>query len=802
MKRRRSGGFALPTVIIASVIMMVVLLSAVSSTAAIRVSIKEQYYNQLSRSGADAGLAYAKACLAKSGGIATWSNVNPLKPNTDCSGVQLSGFDCSTTPTDVRCTMTRNGNITSTFSVGTPTSYILGWATNDNLNAKTISSGNLFTCGLTFNKTPFCWGDNTYGQLGNGVSGSYASMLSPSAVSTIGRASTIASGYNHACAIKFDGKAYCWGDQTSGAVGNGTTSGISTTPVAVTTTNLANADKNFKLITAGGHHSCGVSTTNIVYCWGRNTEGQLGNASNTDSAIPVPVDVAGALAGRSILAISAGENFTCAIASASTSAGGTTNQAFCWGYNAYGQLGNANTGTNQNVPVAVSIATVLASKSVASIATGQNHACAIAAGNAVDSAVYCWGNNASGQLGTNSTVLSNIPVAIVDSNAVLGAMSATNISAGGSSTCMTASDAKVYCWGLNTNGQLGDASNTQRNAAVAVSTADKLSGKTLQALSVGPSHTCALAADDQLYCWGGTLAGAIGNGDTKSYNVPVSVLTSSMTGAQAVSVTSKGSANLIRTSDSSVWQSYSSISKFDYSDRAWKQVSTALKHVCAVSNDGKAYCWGDNTYGQLGNNTSTDQSSPTAVYTGTSSSPGVLYGKTIINIQSSERFTCALGSDYNVYCWGDNTDGELGNGSGATYSAVPVAVTKANYASKAVKQLSVGRFHTCVVTSMNLVYCWGKNNTGQLGNNTSVDSNVPVAVNTATLLSGLSILSVSAGGQFSCALASNSNVYCWGLANTYQLGDNTTTTSSLYTSCSLYRWSAFRKEGRFDLRWF
>ena len=782
MKRRRSGGFALPTVIIASVIMMVVLLSAVSSTAAIRVSIKEQYYNQLARSGADAGLAYAKACLSKSGGVATWSDASPLKPNTDCSGVQLSGFDCSTTPTDARCSMTRNGNVVSTFSVGTPTTSLMGWAVNDDKNAETISVGFLHTCGLSLSGKAYCWGSGANGELGNSTTSQ--STLSPSAVTTNDKFKSISSGMYHTCAIRYDGKAFCWGLKTSGQLGDASSTGNSTVPVQVDTTNLP-GDKIFKSISAGGSHSCGIATDNKAYCWGLNDHGQLGNgATGTNSNIPVAVSTTGLLSGKTILGISSGDNHTCAVAN---NASATTSGVYCWGYNGNSELGNGTTGTDSNIPVAVDTTGLLSGKTIIQLSSGANSSCVLASSTSVDSAVYCWGYNYYGQLGNGSVTNSNIPVAVTPSGALAG-LTVMSISLGNAHSCALASNGKLYCWGNNMNGQIGDNTITQRNEPVAVvntAESDAFYGKTVLAVYGGRGETCAIASDGNLYCWGlnsansGADTGKVGNNTNVNSNVPDAVYTNAMVNKQAVSLKSQGSANLVRTSDSSVWQSYKAVSKFDYSDRVWRQVSTSLKHACAVSNDGKAYCWGDNAFGQLGDNSSIDRSFPTSVYTGTSASPGALYGKTIVSIQTSEKFTCALTSDYNVYCWGDNTNGSLGNGTAVSYSAVPVAVSKSAYANKPIKQLSVGRSHSCAITSLGQVYCWGNNNTGQLGNNSITSSNVPVATTTSGVLSGLSVISITTGAQFSCAIASDNNAYCWGQGNYSQLGDNTTTTTSL-----------------------
>ena len=161
------------------------------------------------------------------------------------------------------------------------------------------------------------------------------------------------------------------------------------------------------------------------------------------------------------------------------------------------------------------------------------------------------------------------------------------------------------------------------------------------------------------------------------------------------------------------------------------QLSAGHRHTCAIASDNKAYCWGQNTYGQLGNGTTSNSSTPVAV-----SASGVLAGKTIKQISSSGYHSCAIASDDKVYCWGFNNRGQLGDGT-TTNSNVPVAVnTSGALAGKTISQLSANGYHTCVIDSDGKAYCWGLGLSGQLGQGTATDSSVPVAVNTSGVLAG------------------------------------------------------------------
>ena len=211
--------------------------------------------------------------------------------------------------------------------------------------------------------------------------------------------------------------------------------------------------------------------TGRAIAWGENSAGQLGTNSTTNS--PVPVDTGGALAGRTVTAISAGDSHTCAVADG---------LAYCWGFNASGQLGNTST-TNSIVPAAVDTSGVLRGKTITAVTTGGGHTCAVADGRA-----YCWGFNATGRLGNNSTTDSPVPVA-VDTSGVLAGKTITAVTAGGAHTCALA-DGMAYCWGYNISGQLGTNSTTNSSVPVAVDTSGVLAGKTVTAVSRQRLHVC------------------------------------------------------------------------------------------------------------------------------------------------------------------------------------------------------------------------------------------------------------------------------------------------------------------------
>jgi len=305
----------------------------------------------------------------------------------------------------------------------------------------------------------------------------------------------------------------------------------------------------------------------------------------------------------------------------------------------------------------------------------------------------------------------------------------TQLSVGESHACAIASSGRAYCWGRNISGELGNGSTTNSADPVAVSTSGALAGRTFKQISAGSRHTCAIASDDWAYCWG---------------VVPVAVSTG---GALA--------------------------------GKTFRQLSTGTAHTCAIASDDQAYCWGSSSDGKLGNGSISDRGSAVPVAVNTS---GALAGKTIKQISAGSRHTCAIASDDQAYCWGRNGDsGTLGNNSITIHSsAVPVAVSTGGVlAGKTIKQISAGFGHTCAIASDEQAYCWGWNNGGQLGNNSTADSAVPVAVSTGGALAGKTIKQISAGSNHTCAIASDGQAYCWGWSLEGALGTGSTTSSAV-----------------------
>jgi len=369
-----------------------------------------------------------------------------------------------------------------------------------------LTAGASHSCAVLADATLKCWGLNTNGQLGNGTT---TQSTSPVVVTGVAGAKQVAAGAAFSCAVLTDSTVRCWGLNTNGQLGNNTTT-QSTTAVqvkATATTNLTGVSS----IALGGAFACAVLTDSTVRCWGLGTSGQLGNGAALSSNLPVTVT---GLSG--VTAITAGGTTACALLN--------TGAVKCWGANANGQLGNGTTATTSTIPVQVTgiDGSVSANKALA-IDAGDNHVCAVITGGTLK----CWGLNTNGQLGDGTTTKRTAPVSVLASAGVaLTGVSA--ITAGASHSCAiigTGSTATAKCWGINTNGVLGNGTTTQSLYPVAVvatlttGISQIVAGGT-QTLGLAPSSALAPVA---VVAWGGNTNGQLGDASTTARTNPVAL---------------------------------------------------------------------------------------------------------------------------------------------------------------------------------------------------------------------------------------------------------------------------------------
>lgn len=290
----------------------------------------------------------------------------------------------------------------------------------------------------------------------------------------------ISAGGTHVCALLQNGEVMCWGDNTSGQLGDGTYTPHSA-PVKVT--NLADATA----IAAGGQHTCAITKNNGVQCWGYNRYGQLGDGTKTMSNIPVSVRGLS----HPIVSIAAGIDHTCAI----TSEGNVK----CWGKNLSGRLGDGSNSLHSTTPVDV----INLDGTAVSVTAGDEHTCVILE----NGGVQCWGSNTSGQLGIDrNRNLSKTPEYTLDLTSGV-----SQISAGYSKTCATMNDGKLKCWGWLGSDYFWD-TPAEINLA-----------KNVISLAVGAGHICAILRDGTVECLGENASGQLGNGSNAESFSPVKV---------------------------------------------------------------------------------------------------------------------------------------------------------------------------------------------------------------------------------------------------------------------------------------
>ena len=377
---------------------------------------------------------------------------------------------------------------------GTMTRTSVPWVLND-LASQTITSiksGSLHTCALTSAGRVLCWGMNMHGELGDGK-GEVVPFFSSLPVQVSGitsGASVIGGGETYSCAV-VNGGAWCWGSNYYGELGDNTQQ-RRLTPVAVSGLSQGVTALSSAPDVDGVFHTCAVVNTGAK-CWGSNANGELGNAGNTDSLVPVPVS--GLSSG--VTDITVGSYHTCAVVS-----GGVK----CWGSGYYGELGNSQSGTSAKTNIPVNVNSL--GSGVTALAAGDFSNCAI-----VNGGVQCWGLNNHSQLGNVSAGgTSSVPVQVYGLTSGV-----TAISAAGAHVCAV-KDGNVWCWGQNRVSQLN---NGQFQDSVYPVQISGLSGVT--AISAGGSHDCALAGG-QVLCWGEDYYGQLGVGRMYQSPVPVKVL--------------------------------------------------------------------------------------------------------------------------------------------------------------------------------------------------------------------------------------------------------------------------------------
>lgn len=601
-----------------------------------------------------------------------------------------------------------------------------------------ISTAATHSCSLRSDGALYCWGANDHGQLGLGFS-----VTELHVPVRVGAASwrAIATAESTSCGIQADGSLWCWGEDNCGLVGDGgeDTRCESSHPVA--TPFRTGGAAEWRSVALSQSHACAVRTDGSLWCWGQNSNGELGTGDNGAHAVPTQVGTDGGWD-----SVSVGQSHTCGLR------GG---ELWCWGSNGSGQLGDGGAELAIGFPKRIGMGA-----GWLVVAAGNLHTCGVLS----DKTLACWGRGLSGQLGNSKSGAdadANSPVTI------LGRNQWTTVAAGTDVTCARATTGALYCFGGNDAGQLGDGTFADHSSPVSVTNSTDWAQ-----VSVGTQAVCAIRGAGQMWCWGWNSSGRLGIGAGGSFTEPTQ-LTGIHDWAQLAFGGGTGCG--IR-ADRSLWcwgaNSFGQLGigvtggvrdtpmpVMAAAALTWSQVAVGESSACAVTQSGALYCWGDNFNGQLGLGTSganANVAEPHRVGTDT------VWAK--VSIRSAH--TCAIRTDGSLWCWGSAGGGRLGDGQTNGTVTAPARVG----AEVGWTAISAGGNFTCGIRSGTL-YCWGYNFNGQIGIGQAPPNNPPVL--TPTMVgANQDWNTVSAGTNHACALrTTNNRLYCWGYNYLGQIGN-------------------------------
>ena len=710
------------------------------------------------------------------------------------------------------------------------------------LELASFGVGASFACGLDTTGAIYCWGDNRAHQLGTGDA--RPDHASPSRVGAHAF-TALAVGAAHACGLA-SGQALCWGDNSSGQALGGTSGPIATPqPVAFVDSPPAfsaiaagayatcalgagqvwcwgrpdllgdggapvsygvhvTGPDDFQEVSVGHDHACALSASEGVMCWGSNDHGQV--APGQPSPVPAPVQVV--LPGVAALHVSAGESSTCAIASPDPTA--TAGELWCWGRNEQNvpySLPGAGQTTDLAIPTQVgSDATWTA------IRSNERTACGVRDGQAV-----CWGSASHGALGDGYWVRSRVDLA---SERAIGPADAIDVSIGGDGDakddlgCLRAGT-HLACWGQNTWGELGQGAASQHATPVEVPAP---AGRTWASVVAGRYHTCALADDGSAYCWGydgaGAVRGAVARGesqpclptepcdaaaperapgggdradeliagfdytcvrrggdvtcwgrdfeDTNGPNAagdtpaPVPGSYTRLFGGDRASCGLDAGGQLACWGDLAGVDQAAPAAPGDPELHDPLDVRFGDDFGCLTRSDGARVCWGDNSRGELGDGTLGSNPAPPPQETG------------VAQVVANYRHACELVAGTGaVSCWGDNDFDEAGQPGGGMVTS-PAGVASATGPLAGCTAVSTGVTATCAICG-NVPLCWGYNTDGELGRG-AIGAPDPVAAPVA-VPDGHTWRQLAVSGLHACALDQGGRLFCWGSGEHGELGD-------------------------------
>lgn len=661
------------------------------------------------------------------GATTTTTQSTPVKVDTINDAVQI------TVGTSFSCALRKSGSVWC-WGSNSYGKFGNGNDTNSSVPVKGpsyedfnfIAAGGNTACGIRQNGEAWCWGRGSEGQLGNNT---VATSFSPVKVSNISNFASLEIYETAACGVAKDGKGYCWGNEIGGAFGNGATSTQQNVPSQIL--NIT----DFVKLSMHTNFACGLRANGQIWCWGQDTNGRLGNGPGTTSS-DVPMRVINI---DDFIDVDTGSIFACGIRK-----GGSV---WCWGDDTNGKLGNGPSITaSQESPypvtganflkmaldtraIAITDTTPIKTAPLATaqhrIAGGVNSRCAIK----TDGILYCWGSDLEGQLGNGSGITADqeAPYPITNSTGAQSWVMVSGgrlISGGRGHYCGIKTDGTAWCWGFGTSGQLGAGNNSSSTVPVQV-TSIMPSTTPWSTIGAAASHSCGIKADGTLWCWGKGSEGQLGNNGTGNSNTPVQV--ASTIGWKSISLGSDDTCGIKVDGTLWCWGNYangrlglgSSIAANQTTPQQvgtntdWASVSAGANHTCGIKTDGTAWCWGLRSNGRLGIGTTT----------GTSYTPEMVRdpGPWAAISTAYGVSTCGIKMDGSLWCWGADTNGQLGNGSTITADQwLPYPVSGGG-AWKAIN----GGDAACGIKADDSMWCWGDDTNGKLGNGSTITAAQP-----------------------------------------------------------------------------
>jgi alpha-tubulin suppressor-like RCC1 family protein len=621
--------------------------------------------------------------------------------------------------------------------------------------AQSLVVGYNSTCALLDDGTVKCWGQNTYGQLGQddvvNRGDTVGSMILLNSINLGSKAKALYGGGHSVCAVLENDTVKCWGANSYGQLGQNDVlhrGDVNGSMASLSPINLG--AQTIKKMSVGYYHTCAIFDDDNLKCWGRNNYGQLGYDDTTTRGSTVgsmaALTYVNLGSGRKAKDISVGLYHTCAYLDNDT--------LKCWGYNYYRQLGytdDLNRGSTGGSMASLAALNIGSGLKVRKLSSGYYHTCIILD----DDSSKCWGYNFSGQLGVDGIYEgfpeSTFPPEIYAMTAVkFGAgRHPLDLTAGNNFNCSILDDYSVKCWGTNEYGQLGYEDTFLRGAS-ALPMQDlapiDFGGANLDVVSMEPgdSHTCAIFSDSTVKCWGDNTYGQLGYDDLVSRGN----MTGSMASLQTVNL------GVGRTA---------------------KMLATGHFHTCALLDNDTVKCWGQNNAGQLG----------AGVTDTLGDGVGEMAALAPVNLNQTAKYiaaglhrSCAILSDDTLKCWGRNGYGELGIDTTSNMGTTPAEMTLLPIvnvgAGRKVKSVGLGNFHSCAILDDDTVKCWGSNTYGQLGYDDTTTRGTTVgsmaALQTVNLGSGRKAKKLAVGLYHTCAILDDDTLKCWGYGSFGILG--------------------------------